>query len=346
MTLQLRHHAAIILCCLALHACSDDSSSNDAAKKSAGHLVSATVAALHEIRLEETLPGTLEAQRVVRIFNQEEGVLTRLNVREGDRVKQGELLAQLDDSLLRAELARAEANLKQAQLDLQRQENLAAQKLTSDDAVARARTAAAIAEAETDLQRTHVQHTRITAPFAGVISERLLEAGDVAPTHSHMFTLIDTRQLKARVQVSEWLLPQLALHDRVSIVVDALGAHTFSGKISRIYPAIDTGTRQGTIEIEFNPHNAEVLPGQMCRVSLQGRPISRLMIDFDAVRHDNDGAFVYVIREQQAKRVGVQTGVQQQGLIEIVQGIQAGDKVITKGFTGLHDGKPVTESKS
>jgi membrane fusion protein (multidrug efflux system) len=345
MNPKLFRHLALLSACLTLAACSGDSSSGHASGQSDGHKVSTAIASMQDVRLSDTLPGTLEALRTVRIFNQEEGMLVQLHAREGDRVKQGQLLAQLDDRLIRAELSRAEANLKQAQLDLQRQENLAAQKLTSEDAIARARTAAATAQADAELYRTHLLYTRITAPFAGLISERYMEAGDVTPKLSHLFTLIDTRLLKAKVFVPENLLPYLALHDAVSVEVDAEGNQTFNGKISRIYPALDSSTRQGTIEIEFDPGENSVLSGQMCRVVLQGRASSRLMIAFDALRHDNDGAFVYVIKDQHARHVPVQTGVQQQDLIEIMQGLAAGDVVVTKGFTGLHDGVLVNDNK-
>ena len=116
------------------------------------------------------------------------------------------------------------------------------------------------------------------------------------------------------------------------------------GKITRISPALNEQTRQGEIEILISPVPAGMLPGQICQITLQGRSSSRLMIDFDAIRHDNDGAYVYLLQADKVKRVKVQAGMQQDGYIEILQGVVAGDQVVTKGFTGLHDGKAVTVS--
>lgn len=291
--------------------------------------------------MQTTLPGTLEAARTVRIFNQEQGLLKSLPKYEGDPVKQDELLASLDDALIKSDLNKTTATLKQTELDLKRLKNLVPRKLASEDQIAKARTAVNIAQAEVDSNQTRLDHTQITAPFDGIISERLVEPGDVIPLHSHILTLIDTSSLKVRVFVSELLLPLINENDSVSIKIDALGEQLFNGHVSRIYPTIDADTRRGVVEIYISPAPDGALPGQLCRITLSTERKPRLMIPFDAVRHDNQGTYVYRITDNKARRVNIRTGIQHEEDIEVLEGLTENDHVVTKGFFGLEHDKDV-----
>lgn len=333
---------AILL--LLLQACSDESANGNSGKASQ-QMVITTTAVLRDSQISESLTGTLQAQRTAKIHNQQAGIVTRIHAFPGDRVNQGALLARFDDKLLAAQRDKANAILEQARLDLQRAEKLASSQLIADDALARTRTGFAIAQADAKLAQAQFDYSRISAPFAGVLSERMVDEGDVVAAQTQLFTLLDTRSLKAQIFVTENLLPQLDVNDAVSLTIESdsnqNSVQTFKGRISRVPPGLDPDTRQAEIEIEISPAPATAMPGQLCRVTLQGKKISRLMIDFDALRHDNLGAFVYVLHDNTVRRTTVQSGMQQDGYIEIVRGINAGDVVISKGFTGLHDGQTV-----
>lgn len=329
----------LVISLLLLSACSGDTSGNKA--KSSQKQVNTAVAALHDTQIIETLPGTIEARRSARIHNQQAGVIEKITAYQGDKVKQGAILAQLDDKLLAAQRDKASATLQQSKLDLKRAETLASSKLISEDALEQARTRFAIADADAKLAQAQFDYSRITAPFNGVISERLVDEGDVVANQTQLFTLLDTHSLKAVLPVPEHLLSQLSIITGASINVDSARLQNIHGKITRISPALNEQTRQGEIEIEISPVPAGMLPGQICQITLQGNKSSRLMIDFDAIRHDNNGAYVYVLQADKVQRVSVQSGVQQDGYIEILQGIKAGDVVVTRGFTGLHDGQTV-----
>ena len=153
--------------------CSDQPATSKQRQKSA-HLVEVTQPELREVSIDKTLTGTLQAIRSVQIFNQEEGLLTKLPYYEGDVVEQGEQIAQLEDASVRADLAKATANLKQAELDLKRLKDLIPRKLASEDEVAKARTAVDVAKAEVIQNQIRLDYTKITAPFTGTISERLV----------------------------------------------------------------------------------------------------------------------------------------------------------------------------
>ncbi len=331
-----------MLCSLILTACSDSSPQKTARSPSA-HLVESVIASQHNISVKQTISGTLQAIRTVRITNQVKGLLTALPVYPGDIVSQGQNLVQLDDSLLRAEVHKAQATLNQAKVDYRRLKDLAPRKLASESDVAQAQTLNDIALSNLHLKQTELSHSQIEAPFSGVISQRLAEPGDVIPLHSHLLTLLDTSSLKAEIQLSELLLPLVKVGNPVDIRIDALGNKIFSGKIKRIFPSIDKNTRKGIIEIILQPVPKGALAGQFCRVSIHTQSKSRLMIPYDAVRHDKQGAYVFSLLENKSQRINISTGIQHNNLIEVLNGLSDQQKIVSKGFFGLKSKMTVKE---
>lgn len=325
----------LLVSTLLLAAC--DSGSDKPKKERPAHLVETVTASYQDISASRTLPGTLQAIREIQIINQAPGLLLKLPVYPGDKVIKGQTLAQLDDTLLQAEKHKAQATLNQAKVDLRRLNDLAPRKLASESEIAQAQTRKDIAYAELQLKQTEFKHTHITAPFDGFISARMVEPGDVMPLHSQMLSLIDTRSLKAEINLSELLLPMIDTGNEVSISIDALGGQQFKGEILRIYPTIDKNTRRGTIEIILNPVPEGARAGQLCRVTINTQSKSRLMIPYETVRHDKQGAYVYILNADSAQRVNITTGLQQDHLVEVLSGINDQQEIISQGFFGLKD---------
>lgn len=293
------------------------------------------------ISLRRERTGSLKLRRLVRIHSQEEGQIIELPFFEGDAVSQGQLLAAMDDRLLRAELAKAEATLGQARLDLGRLETLVRQKVASEETLARAQTNLDVANAEVRLLETRLANTRISAPFAGIISERLIEPGDIAPKHHHLLTLFDPDSLQVEVPVSELLLPLLAVGDPVTIRIDALGEQEYAGRILRIHPNLDPLTRQAPVEVVFAQAPAQAQGGQLARVGFTTPPRERLLLPITALQRDREGEFLYRLVDGKAVKTQVRSGVRIDEQVAINQGLQAGDRVIVRGFLGLGDGKAV-----
>ncbi len=289
-----------------------------------------------------TVIGTLTAPRQTQIFNQEEGQIVRLPYREGSWVKKGEELVRFSPDVIRAELIKATAQLRQAEVDLARMETLLARKAASEDEAARSRTALGLARAELDLQHILMDRTTIKAPFAGVISERWKQQGDVVAAHTHILTLIDLSVLSVELNVSELLLPELQANDPVTISIDALGQQSFTGQVKRIFPVIDPQTRKGKIEVELHPVPRGARPGQLARVTLTTQKTIGLIVPFASLQHDGQGAFVYrVDDESTARRVAVRTGLQLGDKLEILEGLAKGDRVVLSGLINVRDGQAV-----
>jgi RND family efflux transporter MFP subunit len=290
-----------------------------------------------------TRTGTLRADRQVKLINEEEGRIASLPVHEGDRVAEGDLLLQLNDKQLKAELKKARAQREQAALDVRRLQRLQSSNVVSEDELARARTALDVARAEEDLLRIRLDNTRITAPFAGVVSARLAEPGDAVARFTHLLTLTDDKTLLAALPVSELVLPSLAQGDPVTLSLDALGDTRLKGRILRIHPTVDPVTRQGTIEVVLEDPPPQARPGQLCRVELQLRPQPRLTVPFPALRRDTQGEYVFLYGEDKAVHyTPVVSGLHLGERIEIVTGMSQGKQVVVNGFLGLNDGMKVS----
>ncbi|MDH5576914.1 MAG: efflux RND transporter periplasmic adaptor subunit [Betaproteobacteria bacterium] len=326
-----------------LAGCGAESNSKPAASAPRAHLVELAVAEPGRLSYTADRAGSLRALREVRIVNQEEGRLTEVGVREGDGVRAGGVLVRYDDRILRAELDKASATLNQAELDHERSRQLKEKGFVSDDAVQRAATALEIARAQVRLLGARVQHMTIAAPFDGVVARRLVEPGNVTSQHTHLLTIIDPSQLVTDVNVSELVMPYLAVGDSADVRIDALGEKLHPGKIVRIHPAIDPATRTGRIEVVLNPVPKGARPGQFCRVVLATGASEQLVVPLAALQRDVAGEFVYVFQKADGtvRRAGVSSGLRLADRVEIRDGLARGAQVVVRGFLGLTAGQRV-----
>jgi len=329
---------------LLLTGCSADGKDEQARRRQLArdHLVAVFTAERAPVAARHEHPGSLRFRRLVRIHSQEEGRITELEVFEGDLVAQGNLLVRLEDDLLRAQLDKARATKLQKQLDLQRQEGLRPRWAVSEDELAQARTALTVVQAEERLLETRLAFTRIRAPFTGVITERHMEPGDFVTKNSHLLTLADPASLVAEVYASELILPRLELGDLVELRIDALGPDRFEGQILRIHPVLARTSRQAIVEVAMDPIPEGARAGQFVRATLGIGASYRLLVPFRAVRRDWYGEFLWLLKDgNKIKRRPVRTGLRITDLIEVLEGLEPGERVVTRGFLGLAEGKPV-----
>lgn len=329
-----------------LSGCSPDADSapaKSAKKKQRGpHLVEVSTAARQPLRLSQVHTGSLTARRIVRIHTQEAGRITTLPLFEGDVAAEGALLLTLDRTLLETELARARALRREAEANLRRLRRLLKRKTVAEDEVRKAATALDVARAEEALLTTRLSYTTVVAPFTGVVSERLMEPGDIAERYQHVLTVLDPSSLVAELNVSELLIPHIRTGTPVTVRVDALGDRRFAGDVIRVHPGLDPVTRQGRVEIELDPTPEGARPGQFARVSFELQTLERLIVPFSALRRDDLGEYVYRLDDNDiVKRVSVRGGQRLADRIEILDGLSDGDRIVHRGFLGLSNGMPV-----
>jgi membrane fusion protein (multidrug efflux system) len=309
------------------------------------HLVEIITAQSQTLTIERERNGTLKALREIQIYNQEEGQITALPFYENDLVKKGDIVAKLDDRLLKAQLERTQALRSKAEQDLLRFKNLAAKGLTPQTEITRVETELAVAKADEHALLTRIDFTIIRAPISGIVSERHSEQGNIAERYSHLLTLSDQSSLITEVAVSELLINKLHVGDKPRFSIDALGViePPLHGTITRIYPNLDPFTRTGIVEITLKPVPTGARPGQLVRVTLKTEQAKRLLIPFTSLRRSAQGDYVFTINsEKKAQRTPVVTGLNVNDQVEIVSGLSDGVAVVVRGYTNLHANKEVT----
>ncbi len=316
-----------------------DSKQDPSGKRSAqAHLVQSITLQRTPLTSNLTVTGSLEASRIVQIHNEEQGRITSMPVYPGDKVNKGDIILELDNTIIRAQLDKAIAAHKQARLDYKRIKKLKPRNLASEDEVTRAETAVELTRAERALQQAKLNRTVIKAPFTGLISERLKEPGDIVPLHSHILTVYDPNSLIAKIYVSEIILQSIKVTSQVNIRVDALGDTLLSGTIIRKHPLINSSTRQGIMEVKINNAPEGAYPGQLARVKIIGQTKPLPNLPLHAVRHDTRGEYVFrITRENKAEYTSIKTGIQLGDRIEIITGLAEGDRVVSKGFLKLRN---------
>ncbi|MBT8439988.1 MAG: efflux RND transporter periplasmic adaptor subunit [Gammaproteobacteria bacterium] len=334
---------APIIAAALLSACNQQAEDTESAqkKKRPPHPVIVQTVAAEPVAIDYSRTGTVTLRNKARIHAQEEGRVTHFPWFEGDRVKQGITLLRLDDTLLKAELKKAQADANQAMLDLKRINNLISKKVASREQLTSSRTRLSITQAEVEILKARLAWMDIKAPFDGVVSTRLVEAEDFVSKKTHLLTLIDPASLYVEANFSELLLGQVRQGTAVKVRIDAAGNKTFPAIIRRIHPVLDPATRQAVVEIDFKQAIPRIHAGQFARVHFSSVAEPRIMLPFNAVQQGRNNQFVYVLQDDKAKKVDVTSGIKKGDRIEIIEGLTPGQQVITQGFLGLSDGKKV-----
>lgn len=343
----LKHFALLTALVLSMSGCTQDaasvSNSQSAENKHApAHLVESAAVVAETLRMSSVYTGSLRHHQTVRIYNQEEGRVTRLPFYEGDRVNAGDIILELDAALLIAQLDKVKAVRREAETNMKRFRQLLDEKVLSENEYLRAKTAFEVAKAEERLLQTRIGYTKVAAPFSAVVTARLVEPSDFLVHHTHVLTLADPSSLLTDLAVSEILLSHIAVGDTVHVRIDALGSTEFPGQVVRIHPELDPRTRQGRVEIELRPVPEGARAGQFARVTFSTEALDRKVIPFAALRRDRDGEFVYRIDDDRVvHRVPVRSGQRLADRVEVLEGLELGDLVVVKGFLGLNEGKQV-----
>jgi RND family efflux transporter MFP subunit len=272
------------------------------------------------------------------------GTVERALVEEGDRVTAGQIMAELDAREIRAQLDRAEAVLANAEAVFHRTEQLRANDLASTAELDAARSAFEIARADVELWRTRLAFTRITAPVAGVVTDKWIERGSAVTSNQTMFEIADDALLVVRVRVSELDVVHLSTESRVTVALDAYPGSELSGSIRRIFPSAEPGSRLVPVEVALGPRpeGVDARPGFLARVEFAvDHRENVLAVPASAVGVIDGDTYVYVIQADTLVRRHVDTGLTAEGWIEVTDGIDSGDQVVSSGQVNLRPGATV-----
>lgn len=286
--------------------------------------------------------ATLEAEREATVVPRVPGRITELVVEEGDRVAAGDVLARIDDERLKLELARAEAELSRLRQDYARQREMHERNLISTEAFERLKFEFEAQQAQVELARLELSYTAISAPIEGIVSERMVKAGNMVSTTDPVFRITAMDPLRAVLHVPERELARLEPGQPAVLRADALPGERFVGEVVRISPVIDADSGTFRVTVLLGDGGERLRPGMFGRFDIvYDRREQAVLVPVEAVLREDGQASVFVIEGSEAQRRRVETGYRNNGHLEVVSGLAAGERVVVTGQASLRSGATV-----
>ncbi len=304
--------------------------------------VKAAPATRTTLNVEVTAVGTLRADETVMVRPEIAGRVETIHFREGQKIRQGEPLVTLDQEEYQAQLASSAAQLALEQSSYRRLQDMDRQQLASQQNLDEAKAKLDTARAQQELNRVRLSKTVIRAPFDGMIGLRKISPGAYVKPGDDIVALESLGAMKLDFRVPETYLARLAVDQRLAARVDAYPEQSFEGTIYAIEPALDEETRTVLLRARLpNPHN-QLRPGLFARVSLiLERRENALVVPEQAIVPVGQTTFVYRVVDGKAVMTPVKLGLRRPGLVEILEGLSAGDQVVTDGQLKIRDGAAV-----
>lgn len=308
--------------------------------------VKVTRAELRDVVLTVEAPATIHPRAVAQIAARVTARIRSLAVGKGDRVKEGEVLAKLEDRDLLAQLADAEAVLQQAQAIYQRRKDLFEEGAIPERELLTSKTDQEKARAQIELIRAQLAFTELTSPSAGVVTDQFLYPGDMAKPDTPIFTVMDRSVAVARAQVPEPAVAAVRVGQRAAFVpADPIEAIP-EGRIRVVSAAVDPARRTVEVWCEIPNGDGRLHPGAFGSLSIRtGTAPGSVVVPSPAVELEEGsrrGTVLVVDEKSIAHRRQVECGEAFDGLVQVVRGLEAGETVVVEGGYGLADGTHVT----
>ncbi len=295
--------------------------------------------------IHATYTGTapIEAFAEANVIAKVDGEVRRLHVEEGDPVSKNQVLATLDGDRLRLELSESEARLRKMQRDFSRNKELQAKGLISEGDFERIQYDMEALEASYNLAKLELDYTRIRAPIDGVISERYIKLGNTIKTGDTVYRVTSLDPLVAYLYIPEREFRQIEAGQAVRITIDALADEPVMATVTRVSPVVDATTGTFKVTIEMSGTGQRIKPGMFGRMSIIYDVHSNaLQVPRSAIIEAAGESYVFVVEDNKGIRKSVKTGFSSNGIVEVTEGLNDGERVITVGHIGLkNDAKVV-----
>lgn len=291
------------------------------------------------------LTGTFEARKELNIIAETQGRLTKLLIDEGQQVKNGQVVAKIDDTSLKAQLNSAEASYEKAKKDVERFERLVKAGAISQQQYEDVKLGLNNAETNVTAMKQQLEYSIAHSPMTGVIKEVKVEEGSFATPGFTIATVVDISRLKMVVKVPETDIVKIKKGQKVTIETDVYKDKKFNGKVSLISVQADEG-RKYDVEIELvNESKFPLKAGMYGTVTIQPYDSKKefaLFVPRRSVVGSIKNATVYVLQpDSTVKLTTVEVGQSEDDKVIIVHGLKENETIITTGQINLEDKKRV-----
>jgi membrane fusion protein (multidrug efflux system) len=338
---MIRTAVPVLLGLALLSGCKADSKAEEKKEEAAIPVEVATVT-LGTIDAAYRGTATLEAENEATVLSKQSGTVEQVLVEEGDRVRAGQLLARLESDKLRFERARAQADVDRLEQDFTRLKSVYQRNLVSREAYDKTQYELSAARAAADLASLALRESEVRAPFDGIVSARYIKRGNLIQPNALAFRITQMDRLRAAVYVPERDIHKLKTEHLVKLTVDAWPGKVFTGTVLLINPVIDASTGTVKVTVNIDAKQSELRPGMFARTEiLYDHREQALLIPRDAVITEDAAESVYVVASDHARRRVVRIGYGDAGNFEVLEGLKAGEQVVTTGQASLKDGAKV-----
>ncbi len=302
------------------------------------------VKALKQTVLDKvSVVGSLAANESVVIKSEVDGAVVAIKFDEGQAVSQGQELIILDQEKIQAAYEEAQANWGSAQATFDRMKALVEGGAVSRQEYDQASFKLAGQKSQVDLLKAQLDDTVITAPFAGVAGERKVSLGQVIAKDMILTEIIDASLMKAQFHVPERYLSRLSVGQSIELSVAAYIGEVFKGEVFFIDPKVDEMTRTVLVKAAIPNPESKLKVGMFAKLELViDQKLDGVVIPETALIPKGADVFVYVVdAESKAQMTKVKVGIRMPGELEILEGVAAGDMVITEGYQKIGPGSLV-----
>jgi membrane fusion protein (multidrug efflux system) len=315
-----------------------------------GQAVSAATVAQREFSDQIRVLGVARGRRSVNITSSTSELITRVLFTDGQRVAAGAPLVQLQAREEDAGVGEARARVDQARSMYNRYKTLSDRGFASPMMVEQYQTELTTAQAALTAAQARQGDRTIRAPFAGVLGLSTVTAGTLVNPGGIIATLDDIDVVRVDFPIPERYLSTLRPGAAITANIDAYGDETFTGRIALIDTRVNEQTRSVTARAEIPNPGGRIRPGMAVRVAVQQGQRSSIGAPEAAVQYEGEGAFVYRIARGEngstAQRVEVEAGAVEGGFVEILSGLNAGDRIVASGLNRIQPNAPITVAGS
>jgi len=278
--------------------------------------------------------SNIDSEKVVDIYPMTSGIIEKINAHEGDTVKKGHVLAVLDDREASLNEEKAELNYRKLKSEFDRQQEIFQKELISKEDYERLRYSMENAFLEWKQQKLLLSYTRITTPITGVVSRRYIKAGNKITTGQMAFSVVNTREKIAVVNIPAQEKEHIYLKQKS--LISAAG-DPITGKVKRISPSIDPESGTFKVTVELNDPKNQLSVGQFVNVKVIKKVHQNVvLLRKDALIFDGGKTFVFIIdKDNKAQKKLIVTDFEDGSQVEVIKGLTAKDRVVTAGKSSL-----------
>ncbi len=275
------------------------------------------------------LVGTAQSEERIHVSARLPAYVKAVHVSAGDRVKKGQELVSLDDREIREQLGAAESQFRQAETEYKRAKQLFESKATTDQALTAAESMYNSVRAQLEQAKVMLSYATLTSPIDGIVTDRRIEAGDLANPGQVLMAVYDPERMRLEVAAPMRMIERLALGQPVEIALDR-PSETFAGRIAEIVSEVDPMSRTQKVRARIERGDANILPGTFGRMWVACAERPAVLVPEEAVYRVGQLEMVQKVRDGRVVRRVVRTGRREGGRVEILGGLKAGEAILAR----------------